>query len=563
MDNLYNGFFQNNHSIMLIIGSDNGNIIDANRAACDFYQYSYEDMLQLQITDLNIISEDKMDYEINRSIINNENHFFYKHKLANGEIRDIEAHCGPITQNGKRVLYAIINDVTERVRAEKKNIKYKNKLEKEIEDRTKKLQEINDKLNKEVLENKRNMEKLRISEERLKFALDSSGDGVWDWNLVTDEVVFSRLCKEMLGYEESQIKNELIEWKKRIHPDDLERNLKILKGYIKGKIPEYRDEYRVRTKNGSYKWIMDRAKIISWTDEGKPLRFIGTHTDITDRKLMERQLKDAKEKAEKAFKNKSEFIANMSHELRTPLNVNLSAIQLFQYYLENDGILNKKKISKHLKSMRQSGLRLLRLVNNLIDTTKVDAGFYEPHFYNYNIVNIIERIAISVADYANSKDINLIFDTDAEEIITQCDVDMIERIMLNIISNAIKHTERKITINIYSDEKNVIITVNDDGMGLKEEHKDIIFQRYKQVSNIFARENEGTGLGLALTKSLVEMHGGSINVESEYGNGAEFIIKLPLKYNCDEKVILNNVNSDSYDEEFVKKMFVEFSDIYK
>lgn len=563
MDNLYKRIFENNDSIMLVIDPENGDIIGANPAACNFYKYSHADMLLMKITDLNIIRKEESDYEIKRSINNNETHFFYKHKLASGEVRDIEAHCGPIIQNNKRVLYAIINDITERIKIEKNNIKEKNELEKNVKDRTKKLKEINERLNKEILENKRTMEKLRISEERLQFAIDGSGDGVWDWNLVEDKIIFSKSWKGMLGYKDSEIKNKFYEWENRVHLYDLEDTMTNIRKYIKGETSEYKAEYRLRAKDGFYKWILDRGKIISRTVEGKPLRFIGTHTDITDRKLMEQQLKDAKKVAEKAFQNKSEFIANMSHELRTPLNVNLSAIQLFEYLLQNDEILDKKKISKHLKSMKQSGFRLLRLVNNLIDTTKIDAGFYEPHFYNYNIVSIIERIATSVADYAYSKNIELIFDTNTEEIITQCDVDMLERIMLNIISNAIKHTKVKIFINIYCNVETIIITVKDDGLGIREKHQDMIFKRYKQVSDIFVRENEGTGIGLALTRSLVEMHGGSIGVKSEYGKGAEFIIKLPLKYNYDEKVNLHSVDSNSYNEAFVEKMFVEFSDIYK
>jgi signal transduction histidine kinase len=128
-------------------------------------------------------------------------------------------------------------------------------------------------------------------------------------------------------------------------------------------------------------------------------------------------MKIAKEKAEKLSISKSEFIANMSHELRTPLNVNIAAIQLFQSYVKSDLNLDKEKISKHLKPMTQNCLRLLRLVNNLIDTTKVDAGFYEPYFKNYDIINLIEGIVMSVADYFKQKNIELIFDTEVEEFI--------------------------------------------------------------------------------------------------------------------------------------------------
>ena len=192
--------------------------------------------------------------------------------------------------------------------------------------------------------------------------------------------------------------------------------------------------------------------------------------------------------------------------------------------------LDKEKSSKHLKAMKRNCMRLLRLVNNLIDTTKIDAGFYEPNFSNQDIVSLIKRIALSVSDYAKQKDINLLFYTDVEEMSIICDVDMIERIMLNIISNAIKFTGDSVDINIYNRVDTVVISVKDNGIGIEEENQNIIFERYKQVSKLFTRENEGSGIGLSLTKSLVEMHGGNISVKSEYGKGSEFIIELPVKH---------------------------------
>ena len=208
-------------------------------------------------------------------------------------------------------------------------------------------------------------------------------------------------------------------------------------------------------------------------------------------------------------------------------------------------------------------MRLLRLVNNLIDTTKIDAGFYEPNFCNQDIVSLIKRIAMSVLDYANKKDINLSFYSDMEDMTIICDVDMIERIMLNIISNAIKFTMDSVYINMYNKENTVVISIKDNGIGIEENNQNIIFERYKQVSKLFTREKEGSGIGLYLTKSLVEMHGGNISVKSEYGKGCEFIIEFPVKHYTNEECIMRNTNETEDKDKFIEKMNVEFSDIYE
>lgn len=258
-------------------------------------------------------------------------------------------------------------------------------------------------------------------------------------------------------------------------------------------------------------------------------------------------------------KLKTEFFANISHELRTPLNVILGAIQLLNYY---DGMyISEEKSKQYFNSIKQNCYRLLRLVSNLIDITKMDAGYFEISPSNYNIVSVVENITLSVAEYVENKSINLIFDTDVEEKVMSCDPDKIERIMLNLISNSIKFTNPNgsIFINIYDKGDYVIISVKDTGIGIPEDKLPIIFERFRQVDKSLTRNREGSGIGLSLVKSLVEMHGGKISVRSSYGEGSEFIIKLPVVIADVDRI---DLLSNSIRESSVERIHVEFSDIY-
>lgn len=184
---------------------------------------------------------------------------------------------------------------------------------------------------------------------------------------------------------------------------------------------------------------------------------------------------------------------------------------------------------------------------------------------NCNIISIVEEITLSIAGYSNSKNIDLVFDTDVEEKIIACDPDKIERIMLNLLSNSLKFTNEggKIFVNIFNGEEYITISVQDNGIGIPENKIDIIFDRFRQVDKSFTRSYEGSGIGLSLVKSLLEMQGGAISVESIYGTGTKFTIKFPVKVlkhdNNEEKDKKDNNMMDSC----VEKIKIEFSDIYK
>ena len=214
--------------------------------------------------------------------------------------------------------------------------------------------------------------------------------------------------------------------------------------------------------------------------------------------------------------------------------------------------------------MYQNCYRLLRLINNILDITKIESGFYQLNLCKCNIVNLVEDIVQSVADYLINKDISIIFDTDVEEKYINCDPDKIERIMLNLLSNAIKFTNPggEILVNIFDKGDYIIISVKDDGVGIPEEKLKLIFDRFVQADKSTRRNSEGTGIGLSLVHSLVKMQNGTIKVESELNKGTEFIIHLSIVNDevvCSEPQIYNETD---YNERKIERMNIEFSDIY-
>lgn len=316
--------------------------------------------------------------------------------------------------------------------------------------------------------------------------------------------------------------------------------------------------------------LLDTIKTPFYDSEGNVLGIIGICRDITERKMKEELQRSVNEERRRLNelkeydRIKTEFFANISHELRTPVNVIFSALQMHELKLKECSYLNaSEEIHKYPKMMKQNCYRLLRLINNLIDITKIDNDYLHLNETNYEIISLVENITLSVAAYIENKGLSLIFDTNIEEKIIACDPEKIERIILNLLSNAIKFTPYggNISIKIEDNTDNISIIVKDTGRGIPIEKTNSIFERFVQVDKTFARDHEGSGIGLSLVKALVELHGGTISVVSELEKGSEFIVQIPVKVleSCEFKQN-HQYNEDS--KFYVEKLNIEFSDIY-
>ena len=406
----------------------------------------------------------------------------------------------------------------------------------------------NIRLSQEVsVENK----KRKYTEKELERFLSVSADLV---AIIGKDRYIKRLSPSwtsVLGWSEEELLSMLIT--DIIHPEDLEsfKGKRILDD-IEGQIT--RNIIRYRHKNGQYVYLEWSSEYFSVEEN-----YIIAARDITNRIEIENKNKKL-EQVVKLEIAKNEFFSNISHEFRTPINILLGTTQVLNKNIENNNI-KLENLKKYSNYIRQNAYRLLRLVNNLIDINKMDMGAYNLRCSNQNIVNIIEDITLSVADYTKNNNINLVFDTDKEEIITYCDPDKIERIMLNILSNAIKYTPENglIHVTINSNPEEISVLIKDSGVGIPSEKLNTVFDRFEQVDVSLNRKCEGSGIGLSIVKNLVHMHGGKIDVNSELGKGSEFIFTIPIK-------LREENNKENYDidrkSKHVERCNIEFSDIY-
>lgn len=304
--------------------------------------------------------------------------------------------------------------------------------------------------------------------------------------------------------------------------------------------------FRATRNNQDEKWFW--VRVVSLLDEnGNVIKKIFVISDITQTKEGELELE----------KLRMDFLANISHELRTPINLILSSLQVLNLKMN---LLDEelfRYFNKYLSIVDQNGRRLLKLVNNLIDTTRLESGCFSYNPKNKDIISYVENICLSVSEFVKSNNLSIIFDTDTEEKLIAFDPDNMERIILNLISNAIKFNKPGGKIEVFiSCKDDIEISVKDSGIGIPEDKIDKIFERFEQVKT--NTKKEGSGIGLNLVKSLIEMNNGSIKVESELEKGSKFTIILPntliknsLSYSYENSNYINNENQIS----------VEFSDI--
>ena len=397
----------------------------------------------------------------------------------------------------------------------------------------------------DITEQKQIEKELKESELRFSVAIDGTQAGIWDWDMIKNEVVFSAQWKRMLGYEEDEIEDKFEGWKSLWHPDDAQVIQQSIDDYLNGKTEKYEIIHRCRHKDGSWRWLMTRGKILKDKD-GKPYRWVGTNIDITKQKEIEQALKQAMETAEAASKAKSEFLANMSHEIRTPLN----SVIGFTDLLMKTQLTDIQKL--YCENANASGKSLLGIINDILDFSKIEAGKLELELVETDVVELIQQTANIIKYHAEEKGLELLVDIQPDlPRIARLDPVRLKQILTNLLSNAVKFTETgEVAINLtFSPLENnrgtYHFAIRDTGIGIKAEQKEKLFKAFSQADSSTTRKFGGTGLGLIISNSLTEKMGDSIHLDSTWGKGSTFSFSVETEYQPQEIYLEKNNHNKS------------------
>ena len=368
---------------------------------------------------------------------------------------------------------------------------------------------------------------LAASEARWGFALENSAQGVWDNDFENGQIFYSAAWKALLGYASDELETTPMLWLDLMHPDDREAACEVDRQHLEGHTEACDHEFRMRHKDGHWVWIHDRGKVIRRDENGRPLRMIGIHIDISAKKKSEQELLVAKERAEAGMRAKAEFVANMSHELRTPLTGILGVHDL----LGSDPSLGENQ-RRLVRLASEAGRSLLAIVNGVLDFSKIDAGQMQIEEVAFDLDAVIASCRDLAREGLHDKPVRIVADSSPAILgHFRGDPTRIRQVLLNLLTNAVKFTPRgHIAIRtVFSDERKILrIDVTDSGIGIATDQIGLLFERFTQADATMTRRYGGTGLGLAISKRLVELMGGLIGVDAPAAGGSNFWFELPL-----------------------------------
>ena len=387
-----------------------------------------------------------------------------------------------------------------------------------------------------------------VSQKRMELVLDSGNLGMWDLHMPSQKLVFSERGCALLGYRPDEIKPEFDSWRKMTHPDDWAVLKVALQAHLKGATPSYECEHRVRHKDGRWIWILDRGRVVEWDAAGAPLRAVGTHMDITERKQAQveliqhrnhleemvfartAELTQARDDADTANRAKSIFLANMSHELRTPMNGIMGMTDL---------ALRRSTDPKQIDWLKKSQLaakHLLDVINDILDISQIESERLVLEEKNFSLAQAIDDAMHMQDAPAQAKGLSLSWHIDPALPDLLCgDAMRVRQILLNFTGNAIEFSERgQITVHATVAEEDSLsvllkIEVADQGIGISPEQQARLFNAFTQADGSMNRKYGGTGLGLIISKRIALLMGGDAGVISAEGQGSTFWFTARLR----------------------------------
>jgi PAS domain S-box-containing protein len=426
-------------------------------------------------------------------------------------------------------MFCLDIDLTDRKAAEAERDRYRELLEERVADRTRELAQAN--------------EQIRIEQERYSYAIAATEDGIWDVDHATGCGYINPAYGRMLGYASNELgahrQQHLLDL---LHPEDLPRVHERAQQMNAG-IDTIEQEFRLRCKDGSWKWILSRGRVIARDEDGRPLRSVGTHVDLSARKRIEIDLRRAKEAAEAANLAKSAFLANMSHEIRTPMSTIIGMTSLLRRRADDP------RQVEGLEVITTAAQHLLGVINDILDLSKIEAGRFDLVDEPLHVDSIVASVLHMLQGRARAKGLKLVAEPGAIPASLSGDAGRLRQALVNFAANAIKFTAAgSVTLRtrvIEADDDAVVLRleVADTGIGIAPEVLPRLFSRFEQADNSTTRAYGGTGLGLVITKKIAEHMGGAVGVDSTPGRGSTFWLTVRLK-RCTAAAPAPKVNID-------------------
>lgn len=522
---IYQAMFEKNLAVKLLIDPRDGAIIDANPAACEFYGYPLRVLRTLRITDMNILPPQQVAESMQQVLNEQRFCFIFQHRLASGDIRDVEVYANPMEINGRTLIYSVVHDITNHRWAEKQLQQSYGQLKQQIGQRIIELNRLNEALQAEIVERKQAEEALRKSEQTLEAILNASPDLISGIDMDGNILWVSPAARDMLGMQEQITDSK--HWIEQIHPDDQQKVLNHFGNLLLGH--SQLEQFRYRFRHADNRWVvLETHSRLMTNAAGEPSGIVSVSRDVTEQVRMENDLRQTQAATELAMQHKDSFLAGMSHELRTPLNAILGLSESLQEEVYGP-LSDKQRIS--LQMIEESGKHLLALISDILDIAKIEAGRMILNMGCVIVEDVCQASLRLIRQSAYKKQIQIVEHIIQPGLTFQADERRLKQLLVNLLSNAVKFTPEGgqigLTVSSNQELEQIVFTVWDTGIGIAQDVIEHLFQPFVQIDSSLSRKHTGTGLGLTLVAQLTDLHGGSVTVESAVNVGSSFIITLP------------------------------------